>query len=309
MNRILIGTFSLLILFLAACSPSSSSDMKENEFIVYTSIYPLYYIVEQISGDSATVKTVYPPGVDAHTYEPSSKEMIDIAKADAFIYLGAGMESFAETIKNTLQSEDVQFLEIGEYTSLFSKDHEEHKVEDHHHEHGDLDPHIWLDPLRMIDMGKIIKEKLIEINPKNESLYETNFASFEKNMRELDQAYSEKLASKTDKHVMVAHAAYGYWEERYGINQIPISGAIAGDEPSQKELTALVKVAKQHNIEFVIFEQNTSDRVSSIIQQHIGAKELQIHNLEVLTDEDIENEEDYMSLMKRNLDVLDKATK
>ncbi len=61
-------------------------------------------------------------------------------------------------------------------------------------------------------------------------------------------------------------------------------------------------------MDYVLFEQNSSDRVSDIIQEQIGAKALYIHNLSVLTEADINEGEDYMSLMKHNLDVLNQAT-
>lgn len=337
----------ILVFVISGCSSNSSSkepnDTKGKKLEIYTSIYPLQYITEQIGGDNVTVKSIYPPGVDAHTYEPTSKEMTDMAKSDAFIYLGAGMESFAETAASALSKQDVKFIEIAKHEALFSKssdghdghdhgtdtdhnaeadnDHDEHdhgaeadhnaEVHDDHdgHDHGDKDPHIWLDPLRMIDMGAIIKDELITLNPENKKQYEKNYEALTKSLTALDQEFVTSLKDKQNKHILVSHAAYGYWEQRYGIEQIAISGLSSSDEPSQKDLAKIAKLAKEHQIKYVIFEQNASDRVSTIIQEHIKAEALHIHNLEVLTDEDIKNNADYISLMKANLAVLNKATK
>src|SRR5699024_164255 len=105
------------------------------------------------------------------------------------------------------------------------------------------------------------------------------------------------------------HAAFGYWEERYGIEQIAINGLSSSSEPSQKDLTKIIEQAREHNLDYIIFEQNSSNRVSEIIQDHIGAEALTIHNLAVLTYQDIENEENYHSLIGYNLEILDKDTK
>src|SRR5699024_4138472 len=149
-----------LLLFLTACQTGESNQHYENKLLIYTSIYPIQYITEQIAGDKAIVESIYPPGVDAHTYEPSSREITKLANGDALYYLGAGMESFAETTANALASQDIAFIELGNHKSLFSSSQTQDR-----HEQLDLDPHIWLDPLRMIEMGNIIKESLIELSP------------------------------------------------------------------------------------------------------------------------------------------------
>ncbi|RDW18675.1 adhesin [Oceanobacillus arenosus] len=290
-----------------AANDTTSSDT--DKLMVYTTIYPIQYAVEQIGGDTITTETVYPPGVDAHTYEPTSKDMTKIAKSDAFIYLGAGMESFAETTAKALAKQDVTLVEIGEHEALFNSPDTTEHLHDDAHNHGDHDPHIWLDPLRMIDIASIIKDELITLNPDEEATYTANFATLKKSLLQLDQQFVDTLATKENKSILVSHAAFGYWEERYGIKQISINGISSSSEPSQKELTEIIDQAKEYELDYIIFEQNSSNRVSEVIQNEIGAEALTIHNLSVLTDEDITNDEDYLSLMTYNLGILDKATK
>ncbi|WP_067727206.1 metal ABC transporter solute-binding protein, Zn/Mn family [Oceanobacillus damuensis] len=368
-TMILIIAFSIMI---AGCSSTDEVTSKQEEQLeIYTTIYPIQYAVERIGGDTVSVETVYPPGVDAHSYEPTTKDMTSLADSTAFIYMGAGMEGFAESAADALASQDVSLIEIGAHDELFHSDsetdveeehahndhdsdteeahdhndhesdaeeahdynnhesdaeeahdhndhdsdaeeeHEESEETDSHdgHNHGDHDPHIWIDPLRMIEMAEIIKNELITLNPEDEALYNDNFAALEADLYELDEKYKEVLEAKVDKHVLVSHAAFGYWEERYGIEQIAISGLSTSSEPSQKELTNIIDISREYGLEHIIFEQNTSSRVSEIIQNEIGAESLMIHNLSVLTNEDVDNNEDYLSLMNYNLDILDKATK
>ncbi|WP_099159977.1 metal ABC transporter solute-binding protein, Zn/Mn family [Virgibacillus ndiopensis] len=297
----------LLTIVIAGCS--SSTEDNNTGLTIYTSIYPIQYIAEQIGGDTLNVKSIYPPGVDAHTYEPTTKEMTSIASSDAFIYMGAGMEGFAESAADALQSENVELMELGKNEELFHTEKElsEEHADDGHH-HGDHDPHIWLDPLRMVDMAEMIKDKLIELNPDKTEQYTDNFVTLKDELVALDKQYQKTLQNKDNKEILVSHAAYGYWEERYGLDQIAISGLTSSDEPSQKELTQIIDETKELNINYVIFEQNGTDRISKVIQEQINAEALYIHNLSVLTDDDIKNEEDYLSLMKQNLKVLDKAT-
>ena len=300
---IYITTFLIIAIILNACAQTNN----ENEKIIYTSIYPIQYIVEQIGDESITSESIYPPGVDAHSYEPSSREITEIAKGKAFFYLGAGMEGFAETVADSLDNQEVNLIEIATMDeSLFYSGG--HHQENDDHNYGDKDPHIWLDPIRMIQMGEIIRDELSAIFPEQKESFETNFRSFETNMTELDNEFSKTLSSKENKKILVAHAAYGYWEKRYELEQIAISGLSTNDEPSQKELTDIINMAKKHHLNYVIFEQTGTDKVSEIIRKQIDAKPSYIHNLESLTEEDIDNNDDYLSIMRKNLEVLDKVT-
>src|SRR5699024_6333034 len=174
--------------------------------------------------------------------------------------------------------------------------------------HHDLDPHIWFDPLRMIQMGKIIKEELIQLAPEEQQIFEDNFQTYKKKMLDLDEQYKKTLSNKKEKKIIVTHAAYGYWEERYGIEQLPISGISSSDEPSQKELVALVKQANKLGLNYIVFEKNSSNNVASIIQENLKAKDVYIHNLETITEAEMEKQEDYLSIMQDNLQVLDEIT-
>ncbi|MBU5267281.1 zinc ABC transporter substrate-binding protein [Virgibacillus proomii] len=312
------------------CTKSTSQPKNNSDLTIYTSIYPLQFAVEQIGGETVKVNSIYPPGVDAHTYEPASKVVTDIAKSDAFIYMGAGLEGFAESMANALAKENVTLIEIGKHESLFAAantnqnrqshdesshshddehSHDEHDHSHHDHDHGDYDPHIWLDPLRMIEMSEIIKNQLVKLNPEHQALYNQNFKQLKKQLKKLDRDFQQVLHAKENKHILVSHAAYGYWEERYGLVQIAISGLSSSNEPSQKDLVNIIEQAKQYKLDYLIFEQNSSNRISEIIQEHIDAKAVTIHNLSTRTEKDIHNNEDYLSLMKQNLLILDKVTK
>lgn len=346
--RMLIILLLTAVLF-AGCSNSNepskgkTTGSKDGKLQIHATLYPIQYALERIGGDTVSVHSVYPPGADAHTYEPSSKEMVSIAKSDAFFYLGADMEPFSKSVAQSLASQNVRLIEIGKHKDLFIKDahdhnhddenhehaadehdahkdhdeHDEHEdvpehADEHHeedHHHGDLDPHIWLDPVRMGEVAGIIKDELITINPEAKEMYEKNFSSLNDDLKSLDADYNSTLKDKKNKHILVSHAAFGYWEDRYGIEQVAINGLSPSNEPSQKQLANIVKQTKKYDLNYILFEQNITNRVSEIIQDEIGAKSAYIHNLEVLTEEDTNENANYLSLMKRNLKTLDKVMK
>lgn len=304
-NKSSLLLFITLLFIISACSSNDDTETNKDNLTIKTTLYPLEYIIEEIGGSAVQVETIYPPGVDAHTYEPTSKEITGLAKADAFVYLGAGMEGFADKAASALEKQTVDLIEVGANESLFA--HTKDTDDDHEHD-SDIDPHIWLDPLRMNKIADILLLELISLAPEHEAEFKENLRVFKEKMIKLDEDFATTLKTKASKPVLVTHAAYGYWERSYDIDQLAISGLSTSDEPSQKQLAEITRLAKELEIKYVVYGQNDANQTAEIIQKHIGAEKLQLHNLEVLTDKDIKNDSDYLSLMEENLTVLDKAT-
>ncbi|MFD2925069.1 metal ABC transporter solute-binding protein, Zn/Mn family [Halobacillus naozhouensis] len=325
----------ILTLFLSACgNETSPEDSSDKQLEIHTTVYPLKFFTKQIAGDLAEVSSILPPGTDPHTYEPTTKEMIKIAEAEAFVYNGAGLESYAKTIAETVKPEGVEILEASKGVKLeehvhdhggdpHSEEKETHAEEEHSHEeekdrshigegheghvHGNQDPHIWLDPIRSIQLAENIKDMLISLQPESEKQFTENFNQLKNKLIELDQQFHNQLTSKPKDKIIVSHAAYGYWEQAYGIEQVAVSGLTPTSEPSQKELEEIIETAEKYQLNFVLFEQNVTPKVAKVVQNEIGAEPLRIHNLSVLTEENIQSNEDYFSLMEKNLEVLSKA--
>ncbi|MGP4042062.1 metal ABC transporter solute-binding protein, Zn/Mn family [Gracilibacillus sp. D59] len=327
----------LAILFLLiGCSAeegnqSNQQESGNNTLQVYATLYSLAYFTEEIGGEFVEVETILPPGSDPHNFEPTSKMMVDIAEADMFLYNGANLETYAGTIEEALLGEDVLMLEAAEGISLVEHVHpheeeehsheeehaheeEEHSHEEEHgdaeedgHEHGDADPHLWLDPVRSVELARNIKDALIELNPEQQETFETNFSDLKDRLIALDDEFHQQLEAAPNNEILVTHEAYGYWEQSYGIEQIALTGLSPSQEPSQKELERIMDHVEETNIQYLLFEQNVEPKVAEVIQAETNVESLELHNLSILTEEDIENEETYFSLMERNLDVLVKA--
>ena len=299
MKKILLASLGFILF--------GNAVQAEEPLEIYTTIYPLEFIIETIGEDTVDVESIIPPGADAHSYEPTMQDMTKYAGADAFIYVGGTMETFSDSISNALSGQPVELIHLYTHEELFTPAHETHD-HDHGHDHGDFDPHIWISPTRMMAVAEIIKDELIALNPETREFYQDNYEILIEELEMLDQAFHDTLVDKNNGHIIVPHAAYGYWSE-YGITQIPLSGYSMSDEPSQRQLQDVVMTAAEHDIDFVLFEQNVESRIPEVIQNEIGAETRTIHNLEVRLQEEIDNEEDYFDIMYRNLEVLDEVTK
>lgn len=316
--RLYLIILLILSAFAAGCSSSSKSpDTTEKEKLtVYTTIYPLEDFTKKIGGEHVEVASIYPPGADAHTYEPTQKVILKIANADLFIYNGAGMESFTNKLTDTLSKENVKIVESTEGISLIdhSHEHEEENEDGHDHDHGeeghhhhDVDPHVWLDPVLAMQQANSIKEALIELKPDAEEDFEKNYAAIKKQFEELDNKFRETVDHAPKKEILVAHEAYGYWEKRYGIEQISVTGLSPTNEPSQKKLAEIIEIAKEHELNYIIFETFATPKIADIVKKEIGAEILRMHHLSSQSEEDKKENKDYFDLMNENIETLQKA--
>ncbi len=310
-----ISTLALLLLaslWLTACSQQERvSDKMEEKISVYTTVYPLQYFTERIGGDAVDVKSIYPPGADEVTFEPSLKEMMALADSDLFFYIGLGLEGFVNNAEKTLKNEHVKMIATSEAITedMLDESHDDHDHdhEEHDHHHGDFDPHVWMSPVLSDALAYSIKEALIEIAPDQKETFQKNFESLRDDLLLLDRQFIDMASTAKTKTFFVSHAAFGYIADTYGLTQVAIAGLNSQSEPSQKELAALVEYAKEQDVKYIFFEQNVSSKLTDVIRKEIGAESLMLHNLGVLTADDIKNGEDYFSLMAYNLDMLKKA--
>lgn len=322
MKKTALYFFICCVLFiLAACGKendnSTGNEQNKEQLTVYTTVYPLTYFVERIGGENVNVSSIYPPGANEHHFEPTQKDMMKLAESDLIFYIGLNLEPFIEKAEKSLANEKVEFINTSAnvpkellHTSTHEHDEHEHEHEHDHedeHNHGDIDPHIWLSPTIAKSLAQTIKEELIKKLPEQEEIMTTNYNQLVKELDDLNNQYAELAKNAKTKTFFVSHEAFGYIAEEYGLEQVGIAGLNSQDEPSQKELTKLVDLAKDLNIKYIFFEQNVSSNVAKVIQNELGAKSLTLHNLSVLTNEDIQKNETYFTLMKKNIENLKQA--
>ncbi|MCT4784411.1 metal ABC transporter substrate-binding protein, partial [Exiguobacterium himgiriensis] len=139
MNKKLLSVAAAGTLFLGGCANNGDSNASEetsDQLTVYASTFALKSIAEEIGGDRVRVEMVIPPGADPHTYEPTSRQMTQIAEADLFLTVGHDLEPYVESMENSLANENVTFVKTAENVTLLDADKtvHVHGADDHGHE-------------------------------------------------------------------------------------------------------------------------------------------------------------------------------
>ncbi|MGO4886654.1 metal ABC transporter solute-binding protein, Zn/Mn family [Anaerobacillus sp. MEB173] len=294
----------------------------EEPLQIYTSIYALEDFIQKIGGDAVNVTNIIPAGADAHTYDPTIKTLTRIADADAFIYSGGGMEGFVERLIESMAeenvfmveaSEGIEFVEGSQHQHSHSHGHNHEHSNDHSHSHNHsnennhhyhYDPHIFIDPIRSIDVANNVKNALAELLPEKEEDFQANFDNLKRELEILDQEFQEIVEGASTSTFLVAHAGYTYWADRYELEQVSITGFSPTNEPSIQQLQQLLDFATEHRISHVVFEKNYSIPIADMFIDELGAERLYFYNLEALTEEQREEGKDYFYMMRENIETM-----
>ncbi|MCO4096265.1 zinc ABC transporter substrate-binding protein [Macrococcoides canis] len=306
--------FSLLmvmvLMLLSACG-SAETDKEEGKLKVYTTVFPYKSMIEQIGGEHVDVQSIYPKGIDIHTFEPTQKDSLRVAKSELFIYSGKDLDPVGAKIANIAKDKTkvVSLEDAIKESDLLAGEEHEHEHEDEHehegHNHGAHDPHIWLDPVLNKSFAKMIKDELVAQDEKHKKTYEENYNKLIKDIDDIDNKL--KAVTKNKKHdtVYISHDSLGYLAHRYGFRQEGVSG-MNNEEPSQSDIINMINNIEKSNASVILYEQNIPSKTTDIIKNKTNAKTEKFHNMAVLTKDDNENIT-YQQLMENNIKAIDEA--
>ena len=309
----LFKKFILFVIAFALIIPGASIHAQDKKTVM-TTFYPMYYLASRIGGDAINVEMLLESGQDAHSYESTAKDAVAVQEADLFIYQDDEMEFFVSDLLRIVDQAATQVLESTEGIDLLSGDHnheeEEHNHDDEHdHEEGhshEFDPHTWLDPNFYSQQAENVKNALIELDPANKVTYTENAEKLSEELTALNEAFETGLADLENRTIVVQHEAFGYLAHAYDLEQLAISGLANNAEPSAKKLAEMTKIVNERNVQVIYVDPTTSMTISETVSQATGAELRPLRTLEFITEEEIEQGEDYFSIMRENLAQLTK---
>lgn len=297
----------LLALGAGACaSRTASGDPAAVQ--VAAAFYPLQFVAEQVGGEHVAVTGLTPPGAEAHDLELSPSQVADIAAADLVVYLAEFQPAVDDAIATHAARSGFDVTEAVPLLDAAAAEHaheegeeEEHAEDEDGHEHGDTDPHVWLDPDRLASIGAALATALSQADPDHAADYAANAGALGEELAELDAEYAEGLADCQRREIVVSHAAFGYLADRYDLEQIAITGLSPEDEPSPQRLAEVIHEADEHGATTIFFEVLVSPAVADTIAAEVGATTAVLDPIEGLAPD---SDNDYLSLMRANLEAL-----
>ncbi|MFB9311881.1 metal ABC transporter substrate-binding protein [Nocardioides plantarum] len=279
---------------------------------VAAAFYPLAWVAERVAGDHATVSNLTTPGTEPHDLELTIRETAEIARADLVVHEQGLQPAVDDAVAQNAAGEVVDAAAVvglepfDDHGDEHGDDHgdEAHSEDDGHDHDGELDPHFWLDPLKMADLGDHLADDLADIDPAHADDFAANAAALRTDLEGLDRAFSSGLADCERHTIVVSHDAFGYLG-RYGIEVAPVAGLTPDAEPTPATLADLQQLIDDEGLTTVFSERLASPRLTRSLADDMGVATAVLDPIEGLTDETADD--DYLTLMRGNLAALRKA--
>lgn len=282
-----------LLLSLAACSALATNSRDAGVHVV-AAFYPYAYVAERVAGNHATVADLTPPGVEPHDLELTPQQVADLTDADLVIYEAGFQPSIDTAIE---QNPPAAALDVTDVVPLRDTGAPGETGAD-----STGDPHLWLDPTLLIPITQRVADVLSDTDPANAESYAANAAHLVSDLKHLDAQFRTGLARCARTEVVTSHAAFGYLTNRYGLTMVPIAGLSPDVEPSPQRLAELQSLISSHGITTVFSETLGTTAYADTLAHDLGIDAAVLDPIEGLASD--ESGEDYLSLMRSNLDAL-----
>lgn len=250
---------------------------------IEASIKPLALIIEPLLLEGDTVSVLVKPGASPHDYALKASDLQRIEKAQLVVWTGPVLERF---LLKPLQSKSQQQvltlsdLEGMHWPHLDSEeldfDHSKHDS----HDHGDKDPHFWLDPVNVKIIARAVSERLISTNPSGRVAYQNKLVDFLALLDKLHNRLSSSSSSYHETGFVVFHRGYDHFVGRYNLNQLAYITWSPEQKPGARHLYQLRKTLAV-SARCVFIEGKSNMRSAENLAADLGIKTAELDPLGV----------------------------
>jgi zinc transport system substrate-binding protein len=266
-RRSLRFIFFVVILVLTASGYVSRADA---ELRVFVSIAPEADFVERIAGSGVAVNVLVGPGQNHHTFEPTPKQMADMAGANVYFSIGLPFEKrLLEKIRSANPS--LKCVDVSSGVAFRVMEESEESAEAHgggEHEHGAVDPHCWLSPGNAKIIAMNICAAFKDVAPERAPEFERGLVVLLRALDDCDARVRAALAPYKGRSFYVYHPAFGYFADAYGLRQIPVE--LEGKEPTAKQLADLIERAKKEKVRMIFVQRQFPSKAAEAIAKEVG---------------------------------------
>jgi zinc transport system substrate-binding protein len=175
----------------------------------------------------------------------------------------------------------------------------------HAHEHGGVDPHIWLDLSNAQIMVDNILQGFLTKDPTNGEFYRRNAEVYKRRLRELDTRFKDTFSNcQKDIFIHGGHFAFNYLARRYNLKYLSAYKGSPDAEPTPKRMIELQESMKRHQVKYIFFEELITPRIAEVIARETGATLLRLHGAHNVTREELEGGISFLDIMEKNRENL-----
>ena len=260
----------ITLLIAILCGGCTSRRPADGEPL-YVSILPLRSLVQGIVGDDFDIEVLVPPGASPETFEPTPRQFVGLNKAR--MVFNVGLIDFETTLLAKVEDQ-AKVVDLSRGIELIAGTCS-HGSHGHTHTHG-IDPHVWTSPRALQKMAENAYEAIREAYPDSVK-YETNYRLLQQELKALDERTAARIAASDVEYFIIYHPALTYYARDYGLRQIAIEAD--GKEPSAKQLTQLIRQAREDGVRRILYQSQFPASAVEVIARDIDAEYAEVDPL------------------------------
>ena len=270
----------LSILLFSGCKIDSMENIT-----IYTSIYPIEYVTNELYGNYSTIYNMYPQGINPYNYKLTNKQIDDYGSSDLVIYNGLGKEKdYIVTMVNNNKR-----LKIIDSTNRIEYKYSQDEV--------------WINPSNVLMVARNVKEGLKEyvISESLDKKIDDNYEALKINISNLDVELKEMAENAANKDIVVQNNELTFLN-KYGLNIISLDETTVTDK-IYNDASNLIQDGNINYI-FILSGSKENDYVNKLKEENSDLEILYIDPINNISTEDKNIGKNYISIMNENIDKL-----
>jgi zinc/manganese transport system substrate-binding protein len=300
------GALLALAFVLAGCSgtrPTLKAPSDGHRLAVVTTFLPITLFTRAVAGDCASVRSLIPSSTGPHDFQAKPTDLASLGQAQVLVKNGLEIEAFLDKLVDSADNTKLQVIDSSRGVATLAS------VEGHGsdgHDHGETNPHIWLDPLRAVQQVETIRDGLVQADPSCAEGYRRNAAAFIDQLQQLNSEIAAQLRPYRGKTFVAFHDVAPYFAQRYGL-RVDALVDVPEVNPAPADLQRVAAVVKRSQLRALLSEPQEGNRSFNALARDLGVKVVVFDPIETATPEASRDPATYLNLMRRNGAVLHQA--
>ncbi len=282
---LILGLFTL-----TGCKFNLNNDNMK-DINIYTTIYPIRYLISSLYGDYSTIKSIYPSGVDPKDFELSDKKLTEYSKTDLFVFNSLDRDrDFAVDMINKNKKLKVIDVSMGmNYDYDISE--------------------LWLNPYNYLMMAQNTKDGLLEyvsnpylISNTDKTGIEDKYEELKYNLSRLDADIKEDISLAAYKTIVVDNNVFKFLE-KYNLNVISLEET---DELSDNTINEVKKLINNGSIKYIYSSSEETNSTCKNLIENYNVELVTLNTMKTIDGGITNSNENYITVMNNNIDLLNK---
>ncbi|QNI76538.1 ABC zinc transport system/ substrate-binding protein [Synechococcus sp. MVIR-18-1] len=288
--------------FLVSCGTSQKTNRNsdQSKLNVVTTFLPITLFTEAVAGECATVTSLIPPNLGPHDFQATPADISALSNASVLVKNGLGMEYFLDKLITSANNNSLQVVDTSRGVAVIRSDDDQDEAKQGDQEYGEVNPHIWLDPLRAVQQVENIRDGLVKADPDCADGYTKRAAAYASQLKGLNTTIATQLKPFRGQTFIAFHDFAPYFAERYGLKADFVVD-VPEMNPTPEDLQRVSKKVQQSQLKALLSEPQEGDRSFNALALDLGVKVVTFDPLETGSEQASKQPDTYFKVMDKNV--------